>query len=159
MPWPHALSRNQNALVSAALRHVADAAALEHDSPVQAFYLAGYGPECARKASLARWEDREEDVRNRAIGHRFEAPAETTLAWFCDLDPLASRYTLRNWHARHPVLREWKEEVRYGRSDSLTAAKVRRMCDSAEALTYGAVASLWADGRLEPLDSLTAVRT
>lgn len=158
MLWPHALSKNQNALVSAALRHVADAAALERDSPVQAFYLAGYGPECARKASLARWEDKQEDVRNRAIGHRFEDPAETALAWFCDLDPLAARYTLRRWRDQHPILGEWAEEVRYGRSDSITRSKVRRMRDSADALTYSTVASLWADGRLEALDTLTAVR-
>jgi len=84
MTWPHALSKGQNALVSAALRHVGDAAALLGESPAQAFYLAGYGPECARKACLARWSDQEEDARNRAIGHRYDDPAETALGWFCE---------------------------------------------------------------------------
>lgn len=54
MRWAHALSATQVALVSAALRHINDARTLLATSPVQAAYLAGYGPECARKAALAR---------------------------------------------------------------------------------------------------------
>ena len=39
-------------LVSAALRHARDAEWLAHRSPDQAYHLAGYAPECARKATV-----------------------------------------------------------------------------------------------------------
>ncbi len=157
MSWRHALSASQLGLVSAALRHVDDARRLLSDSPTEALYLSGYGPECVRKAALVRREGREEDLRNRAIGHRFDAPAETTLRLFCDLDPLAPRYALQNWKQRFTVLGEWKEEVRYARSDSVAPAKARRLLAVAQDLTVTTVARLWADGRLEALDTLTAV--
>jgi hypothetical protein len=158
MSWAHELSATQAALVSAALRHLDDARTLLAASPVQAAYLAGYGPECARKAALMRWPDRDEGVRNRAIGHRFDQPSETALQWFCDLDPLASRYTLLDWRASEPVLNEWREDIRYGRSDSVTVRKARRLLDAAERLTTATVAQLWADGRIDSLGSLVEVK-
>ena len=157
MTWAHALSNQQSELTSAALRHIADAEDLLRASPVQALYLAGYGPECARKAALARWTDRDEDLRNRAIGHRFDGPAEVALQWFCDLDPLAPRYALLRWKVTYNVLGEWKEDVRYGRSDSITVTKARRFLHAAQELTLGTIAKLWADGRVPPLDALTRV--
>lgn len=158
MSWPHALSPTQNGLVSAALRHVTDAESLIAASPAQALYLAGYGPECARKAALARWNKPDEDRRNKAIGHRFDKPAETALALFCDLDPLASRYTLRGWKATHSSLSEWKEDVRYGRSDSVTRGKAQQLLSSARELTVDVIAKLWVDGRVEDLSSLVKVK-
>jgi len=158
MAWTHDLSANQQALLSAALRHVSDARSLLPSSPAQAAYLAGYGPECARKASLAPWKNEEEERRNRMIGHRFDAPAETALRWFCDLDPLASRYALRGWRHRYPVLGEWSESARYGRSDSVSRGKAERMVNAAERLTESTVALLWADGRSDSLQQLVETR-
>lgn len=158
MTWSHALSPSQMALVSAALRHLTDARTLLATSPVQAAYLAGYGPECARKVVFERGDEPQEDARNRAIGHGFGKPAESALRWFCDLDPLASRYEVRGWKAAHPVLAQWSELIRYGRSDSLSKATATKIVDAATERAIPVVAALWADGRLEPLDTLIATR-
>lgn len=158
MSWAHELSEKQAALVSAALRHIEDARALLPTSPAQSAYLAGYGPECARKAALARWGDRDEDTRNRAIGHRFDQPSETALQWFCDLDPLALRYTLLGWKQSATVLGDWNEQMRYGRSDSVTRHRATVLLEAAERLTTTTVAQLWADGRIESLATLVAVK-
>lgn len=157
MSWTHTLSNQQMGMISAALRHIADAEALLESSPAQSLYLAGYGPECARKAALTRWPSPAEDLRNKAIGHRFDDPAEVALGWFCDLDSLAPRYSLLRWKKAHNVLGEWKEDVRYGRSDRVTVTKARRFLEAARELTLGTVAKLWADGRTEPLSDLVRV--
>lgn len=154
MPWLHDLSDPQMSLVSAALRHIADAQTLLADSPVQAMYLAGYGPECIRKAALMRLPEEQEDQRNRAIGHRFDKPEETTLKLFCDSDTLASRYKLTDWKRQVNVLGDWKEDLRYGRSDSVPRARAQKLLESCERLTLHTLADLWADGRLEPLEQL-----
>ena len=157
MAWVHDLSGEQSAMVSAALRHIEDAHWLLDISPVQAAYVAGYGPECARKAALASWTDRE-NLRNRMIGHRFDQTAEIALSLFCDLDPLAPRYNLQRWTSRRSTLGEWKEDLRYARSDALPRARARRIVEAATALTTETLAKLWADGRLEPVASLTEVK-
>ena len=83
-------------LVSAALRHARDAEWLAskanpNRSPDQAYHLAGYGPECARKATVrAPW-------LYRTIGHRFDPASETVLDVAVALDPLALRYEPRSW--------------------------------------------------------------
>src|SRR5580658_3108474 len=102
MIWPHALSASRVALASAALRHVGDAATLASGSPVQAYYLAGYGPECARKAALTFATEKQALELDKAVGHGFGDDAETALAMWCALDPLALRYTLHHWKGREP---------------------------------------------------------
>jgi hypothetical protein len=78
-----------------------------HRSPDQAFHLAGYGPECGRKATLSfRWLD-------KAIGHRFDASTERLLDLALNLDPVAYRYTPRDWRSRYGRLSEWNEQSRY----------------------------------------------
>lgn len=154
MPWLHELSSHQMELVSAALRHISDARTLLPSSPVQAMYLAGYGPECIRKAALMRLPGDEEDQRNRAIGHRFGKPEELTLKLFCDSDTLAPRYRLTGWKSQVNVLGDWKEDLRYGRSDSVPRGRATRLVDACETLTVQTLADLWSDGRLEPLDTL-----
>src|SRR5262245_44496192 len=78
-------------LVSAALRHVRDAehlldAGADHASPDQAYHLAGFGPECVRKATLSiRWLD-------LAISHGFDDLAESLVDFAVSIDPLAHRY-------------------------------------------------------------------
>lgn len=157
MAWVHDITGEQSAMVSAALRHIGDAHCLLDASPVQAAYLAGYGPECARKAALAAWTGHD-NLRNRMIGHRFDRTAEIALRLFCDLDPLAPRYKLQEWTRRSSALGEWKEDLRYARSDSLTRTRARRIVEAAAALTTETLAALWADGRLEPVSSLTGVK-
>jgi hypothetical protein len=158
MVWPHGLSASRVALASAALRHVEDATALASRSPVQAYHLAGYGPECARKAALTFASEVEATTLDKAVGHGFRKDAETAFALACTLDPLASRYTLRNWKARLPVLTQWSEQCRYEKSDHLGARQIRPLLDAASGLVTEVITALWADGRLPPLDDVVRVK-
>jgi hypothetical protein len=143
------------ALVSATLRHLSDARTLLTSSPVQAMYLAGYGPECIRKAALMRLPEEDEDQRNRTIGHRFGKPEELALRLFCDGDLLASRYGLTGWKKKENALGDWKEDLRYSRSDSVTSRQATKLVEASEKLAMRTLTDLWCDGRLEPLGSLT----
>lgn len=158
MVWPHVLSASRVALASAALRHVEDAAALASSSPVQAYYLAGYGPECARKAALTFAMEKQAAELDKAVGHGFGDDAETALALVCALDPLAMRYTLRDWKVREPILKQWKEHARYAQSDSITRKQAGKMLDAATGLVEEVIAALWADGRLPPLETVVRVK-
>ncbi|MBI4602123.1 MAG: hypothetical protein HY721_09200 [Planctomycetes bacterium] len=134
------------ALVSAALRHVRDAETLADPSNPrasldQAYHLGGYGPECARKATLSiRWLD-------KAIGHLFGS-SEDPLALATALDLFALRYQPLAWAARFPPLAEWSEQVRYRRTGSFPRATVQTFLESARKAVDEVVLGLWADGRL-----------
>lgn len=134
MAWPHQMPPHRVALASAALCHIDDAGSLVASSPMGAFYLAGYGPECARKAALTFAMEKEAAELDKAVGHGFDNDAETALAIVCALDPLAVRYTLRGWKGRAPILKDWKEHVRYGKSDAIGEQRARRMLEAAREL-------------------------
>jgi hypothetical protein len=158
MVWSHGLSASRVALASAALRHVEDAAALASRSPVQAYYLAGYGPECARKAALTFASEKEALELDKAVGHGFRKDAETAFALACTLDPLATRYTLRDWRARLPVLSQWNEQCRYEKSDHIGEKQATTLLRAATELVEEVVTALWADGRLPRLEDLVQVK-
>ncbi len=157
MPWQHALSPKRTALVSAALRHVDDATALLASSPVQAFHLAGFGPECARKAALTVPEA-SQIALDKAIGHGFHDVTELALAIAINLDPLASRYELTDWQTRFPAMVKWNEQARYEASDGRSRREAEVVLREAADAVSDVVAALWADGRLPPLNHLTQVR-
>jgi hypothetical protein len=118
------LERRAIDLLSAALRHARDAESLlapqnpGGQSIDQAFHLAGYGPECARKATLGLRDF------DKTIGHRFDGRAEGVLDALVALDPWALRYGASGWGARFPALAEWKETARYHRTGTADAACV-----------------------------------
>jgi hypothetical protein len=157
MPWPHALPLDRVAFVSAALRHVTDAQGLVSASPVQAFHLAGYGPECVRKAALTYDPSAMKEL-DKAIGHGFRKDVESTLALVIPLDPLAVRYELPGWKTRFSVLTTWSEEVRYQASDHLGRGSAQKLVDVATELVTEVTTALWADGRLPPLADLVRVK-
>lgn len=157
MVWPHALPAAQVNFVSAALRHIQDASQLVSSSPVQAFYLAGYGPECVRKAALTFPDEKVQEQIQFAIGHGFKKHAETALSIAMDVDPMASRYGLSRWGTRQNILQEWNERCRYGRCDSIRVSKARKLIEKAEPVVTDVVLALWADGRLPPLNDLLRV--
>lgn len=132
--------------MSAALRHVRDAESLlatgnPERSVDQALHLAGYGPECARKATLS--------VRtfDKSIGHRFDQPAEDVLEVLVALDPWALRYEPSGWGQRFPALTSWTEAVRYQRTGSADEAQVSALVKQAREAVDGVLVALWADGR------------
>lgn len=140
--------RNRTALISAALRHARDAELLLETthgraSPDQAFHLAGFGPECARKATLTvDWFD-------KVLGHRMDPKAEDLLATALALDPIAARYDTRHWSARHPALARWTERARYERTGTRLRAEAEDLVRVAREIVDGLTVALWTDGRLE----------
>jgi len=145
-PTPNfVLSRASTALISAALRHVRDAENLaspgDHASPDQAYHLAGFGPECARKATFpARWLD-------QALGHDFGDPGEGVLDLATALDPVALRYRPLDFKSRYPALATWNIGSRYEKTGTRTATEVEGVCKQARAAVDSIVLGLWLDGR------------
>jgi hypothetical protein len=138
------LSSPAMGLVSAALRHVRDAERLlqagEAASPDQAFHLAGFGPECARKAALsARWFD-------QALGHDFGDIGERVLELAAALDPVAHRYAVADYPSRFPALAKWNVSCRYHRTGE-HAAEAAALVAEARKCVDEIVLALWMDGR------------
>ena len=139
-------------LVSAALRHVRDAERLlqtgDAASPDQAYHLAGFGPECARKASLSlRWVDKE-------IGHGAASLADELVELVVAIDPIAHRYDPLAYSLRYPELSRWTVDCRYEKSGTRTRAQAEALCREARVAVDATVAALWADGRVPEGEAL-----
>jgi hypothetical protein len=127
-------------LISAALRHVRDAEGLLKTSPDQSWHLAGFGPECARKACLQiEWLD-------KVMGHDLTNLSDEILEVALALDTRAGQYEVRDLAARFPELKSWRVESRYERTGTRSHAKARVLVKQAAALTYEIAAELWMDG-------------
>lgn len=140
------LTHGQRRLQSAAVRHVRDAERLlqgEGLSPDQAWHLAGYGPECARKACL------EEAILDKVMGHDLGAEGEILLEWWIPLDPAAWRYRLDGWASHAPILARWSPVHRYEATGTRAGEPVRELTAAAARRVLGVLADLWADGRLD----------
>ncbi|HTN86613.1 MAG TPA: hypothetical protein VL242_23090 [Sorangium sp.] len=139
-------------LLSAALRHLRDAehladATSPHLSLDQAYHLAGFAPECARKAAIAApWV-------NKPLGHELGDNAEVVLELALTLDPFATRYALQGWGTTYPALDKWEPGCRYEQTSTFTSAHVEPLLREARRVVEEIMAALWADGRL-PLERL-----
>jgi hypothetical protein len=141
------LSKKAQDALSAALRHVRDAEHLAdtshpHSSLDQAFHLAGFGPECVRKATLS---DRALD---KAIGHGVGEFAERALSAALAWDVIAHRYRLSDWANRFPTLKRWSVDSRYERTGRFSAPDVQPLLADARRAVDEVVWAIWADGRL-----------
>ena len=139
------LSDEQVALLSAALRHARDAERLLDDpacrSVDQAWHLAGFGPECARKAFLAeRWAD-------HPLGHQLGDTATDVLDFAVALDPTAWRLGMPRT-GLDAELTSWDPTVRYDRTGAADELATRLAVRSARTSVDSAVASLWSAGLL-----------
>jgi hypothetical protein len=106
--------------MSAALRHVRDAEHLvdagEHTSRDQAWHLAGFALECARKACL------QDNWVPRLLGHAFDEASENVVELAVALDPRAGRMRVRDWSTRFPAISSWRPDHRYDASGVADAA-------------------------------------
>jgi hypothetical protein len=134
------MTSEQLAFLSAAMRHSKDAEELLDSSPDQAWHLAGFGPECIRKACL------EDGALYRALGHSFGEAAEELLDLAISLDAHAWRYDLVGWAQKVPHLSEWLPEHRYHSRGSHVGSEVVTFVREARALVERVLADLWADG-------------
>ena len=133
------LTPEQLALLSAALRHVRDAERLLADSPDQTYHLAGFGPECARKAVLDfRWAD-------KAIGHSLTLETERLVDFLAALDPRAQHYLPK----LPTTLKGWQPQVRYNKTGTTSPDSAEELLAQARESTQGLLVTLWADGRID----------
>jgi hypothetical protein len=132
--------------LSAALRHVRDAEHLALPTPAQSldqtYHLAGFGPECARKASLPR------RTYDKAIGHGATEVSEVALRFALAMDPAARRYDLEGWRATYPALAAWGEGARYEATGTRTAQQVDLLLREAREIVDRITAALWMDGMI-----------
>jgi hypothetical protein len=135
--------------ISAALRHVCDAEHLmdpgEHQSLDQSYHLAGFGPECARKACLhERWAD-------KALGHRdAEVDAKLVLEVLLSVDGHAHRYRVEGWES-YLELQQWDPSSRYEATGTHDEVTVRTLIEECRAIVDPITTALWADGLLEEI--------
>ena len=144
MPKKKAIPEQDRAsdLLSAALRHVSDAEHLLATSPDQSWHLAGFGPECARKACLG------DDWWDKALGHELTDFVEPVLELALALDVRAARYGVAGFTARYPSLAEWRPDARYEKTGTRKAEDAKPLVEAAAQLTCRLAAELWMDGRV-----------
>jgi hypothetical protein len=135
------------AMLSAALRHVRDAEHLMAGDPLtrspdQAFHLAGFGPECARKATLPR------STYDQAIGHGVTHASELALQFALVTDPVARRYDILEWKDRYPELSRWHERARYDQTGTHPDGEARAIVAEAREIVDRLAFALWADGHV-----------
>lgn len=140
-------AHDPDALASAALRHVRDAEHLladgDHQSIDQAAHLAGFGPECIRKAALSqRWGD-------KLLGHAFDADGEDILDTLIALDPHAVRAGVADFPRRFPALAAWHIDRRYDRTGTADPTDTTTLVAEARAAVVATLTTLWLDGRLD----------
>lgn len=131
-----------NRLCSAALRHLVDAERLAgdstHPSLDQAWHLAGFGPECALKATLASGRF------DRALGHDVHDP--DIMGWVLAVDPFPG--APRTGVPSLPGTRNWNPDSRYERTGTATDEEVEAILEHARVATLGPISALWAMGVL-----------
>lgn len=139
-------------MVSAALRHLRDARVLldggpadsePYTSPDQAWHLAGFGPECARKAVLPErgWD--------QLIGHDLGEASDEIVDWVEALDPRSGRFPIRRLFDDRPELALWQPQHRYQRTGTTSVEKARRLLDQAQEVSDRVLVSLWLAGFIE----------
>jgi hypothetical protein len=131
-------------LLSAALRHLRDAEHLASQGPErsldQAYHLAGFAPECARKAALPR------ATFDKAIGHGLKGSSELAFQIALALDPGAHRYDISEWAARLPKFAAWSEECRYDTTGTRNETEVHELLSEVRPVVEALAYTLWADG-------------
>ena len=132
---------SRHAMASAALRHVRDARRLtEGAAPSfdQAWHLAGFGPECARKAALV------DKAAHKRLGHDLHQPE--LLAWALSIDTRAARSVRRHapttdWQPDHRYERIWKLPVSPACCSTRTLERIRGLGHGRNLLSTAATGS------------------
>lgn len=135
-------SHPTESLASAALRHLADARRLLTDqgevpaSPDQSWHLAGFGPECARKATLA------DEELHKILGH--DLADEALVGWVLALDPEASATMVGE--APDAI---WRPDHRYEATGTRNPHDAHTLLERCEESALQTLCFLWAAGRLK----------
>lgn len=141
---PHAADH-----LSAALRHVRDAEHLlpppesdDYASPDQAYHLAAFGPECARKAVIAT------DWLDKLLGHGHGTQLEPLLEFAAAIDHHAHHYARADSDITTSAFAAWNIDCRYKRSGTFDRTTTEPLVRAARRFVDDITLFLWADGRL-----------
>ena len=134
---------------SAALRHMRDAEHLiadeMHVSRDQAWHLAGFAHECARKACIRDgWVP-------KLLGHDFSNASDEVVELAIALDPRAGRLPVRQWASRYPAITAWRPDHRYERTGTAEKDKERNIEDlvkQGREAVDACIVALFLDGSL-----------
>lgn len=130
-------------LFSASLRHLLDAEHLlasgEHRSVDQAYHLAGFAPECARKGCFSL------KAFDLALGHELSGREEALLQFAAALDPAALRYRIGKW-GEEPALSAWSPQARYWPTGHCDEVTCQQLVDTSARLVNTLLAVAWTDG-------------
>jgi hypothetical protein len=134
---------------SAAVRHLRDAEHLAEAgapcSPDQAWHLAGFAHECARKAYL------HDGWIPKLLGHEFHSAGERILELAQALDPRASRFPVGAWAQRYPMITAWRPDHRYERTGATARNQERDLATllvEARTAVDACIVALFLDGAL-----------
>jgi hypothetical protein len=144
------MADNAQDFASAALRHVRDAEHLLNagadSSRDQAWHLAGFAHECARKACISGgWVP-------KMLGHDFSDANERVVELAISLDPRAGRFPIRQWAARYPAIASWGVHHRYertGTADVVPERNVDELVQQGRHAVDACVFALFLDGSLD----------
>ncbi|MBK8260828.1 MAG: hypothetical protein IPK80_05755 [Nannocystis sp.] len=104
------MSAAEQDFASAAMRHIRDAEALLQSSRDQAWHLAGFAHECARKACI------EDGWVPKVLGHDFSNASDRVVDFAIALDARVGRFPVRAWTSRAPIVAVWHPNHRYERT-------------------------------------------
>jgi hypothetical protein len=121
---------NNEHFSSAARRHIDDAERLLDLSEDQAWHLAGFAHECARKACV------EGSWVAKVLSHDFTNATEHVVAIAEALEPRRTRLPVARWTEAYPSVANWRPEVRYEK----TGTAVREKRDVAALVREGRAA-------------------
>ena len=128
-------------MLSAAFRHLECAQNLLATSPDEAWYLAGYVPECTRKAVISSGEFL------KIIGHD---PGSRILNFVIAGDVEAHRAGVDQW-SMSESWGKWSPEHRYDRTSEARKVTAATLVAEAENRLWNVVVSAWTDGRIREL--------
>lgn len=137
------LAGDQISLLSAGLRHQEDAQALLVTSPDQSWHLAGFAPECARKACVTI-----EPLR-KALGHEQGADADALLEIAFALDGRARRLPVTRGAPAGTPLARWRPDHRYDATGS-HAPDAPALVRQTSGLLDSLLAALWLAAAFDP---------
>ena len=147
---------SSESLLSAALRHADDARVLHssgaRQSEDQAWHLAGFAVEIARKSALALGPAG--DV-GTIMGHDLGEVGDVFIEAICAQEPIATRYRLTDLDRR---LAQWSPNHRYdgtgahtdGRHTLLGYMTVNELVALGEETAHGALMAMWLDNVIDP---------
>lgn len=116
----------------------------QHSSLDQAWHLAGFAHECARKAFI------KEGWVPTMLGHDFARASERVVEIAIALDPRAGRFHVRDWAKRYPEITSWRPDHRYERTGSSKrqGRVVEDLVAQGRAAVDACIAALFLEGTL-----------